>query len=51
VVPRLQFREAKEGAMSDPVRCLVEPPGARNRWSALFRPILLRPHAILARAP
>jgi hypothetical protein len=37
--------------MTDPVRFHVEPPGARDRWSALFRPILVIPHAILVGGP
>lgn len=37
--------------MSDVVRFHVEPPGARDRWSALFRPILVVPHAILVGGP
>jgi len=37
--------------MTDAVRFHVEPPGARDRWSALFRPILVIPHAILVGGP
>jgi hypothetical protein len=37
--------------MSDAVRFHVEPPGARDRWSAAFRPILVVPHAILVGGP
>jgi hypothetical protein len=37
--------------MTDPVRFDVEPPGARDRWGALFRPILIVPHAILVGGP
>ena len=37
--------------MTDVVRFHVEPPGARDRWSALFRPILVIPHAILVGGP
>jgi hypothetical protein len=37
--------------MTDAVRFNVEPPGARDRWSALFRPILVIPHAILVGGP
>jgi hypothetical protein len=36
---------------TDAVRFHVEPPGARDRWSALFRPILVIPHAILVGGP
>jgi hypothetical protein len=39
-------------AEPDPVRFHVEPPGAaRDRGSALFRPILVVPHAILVGGP
>lgn len=38
--------------MTDAVRFHVEPPGgARDRWSALLRPILVIPHAILVGGP
>jgi hypothetical protein len=37
--------------MTDPVRFDVEPPDARDRWSALFRPILIIPHAVLVGGP
>ena len=37
--------------MTDAVRFHVEPPGARDRWSALFRPVLVIPHAILVGGP
>jgi uncharacterized protein DUF4389 len=37
--------------MSDAVRFHVELPGARDRWSVLFRPILVIPHAILVGGP
>jgi len=37
--------------MSDAVRFHVELPGARDRWSVLFRPILIIPHAIVAGGP
>ena len=37
--------------MKDVVRFHVEPPGARDRWTALFRPILVIPHAILVGGP
>lgn len=37
--------------MKDAVRFHVEPPGARDRWTALFRPILVIPHAILVGGP
>jgi len=37
--------------MSDAVRYHVEPPGARDRWSVLFRPILVVPHAVLVGGP
>jgi Domain of unknown function (DUF4389) len=37
--------------MSDLVRFHVEPPGARDRWGTLFRPILVIPHAILVGGP
>ena len=37
--------------MTDTVRFHVEPPGARDRWSVLFRPILIIPHAILVGGP
>jgi hypothetical protein len=37
--------------MTEPVRFHVEPPGPRNRWTALFRPVLLVPHAILVGGP
>ena len=37
--------------MTDVVRFHVEPPGARDRWSALFRPVLVIPHAILVGGP
>src|SRR4051812_49695029 len=37
--------------MTDTVRFHVEPPVARDRWSALFRPILVIPHAILVGGP
>ena len=37
--------------MSDAVRFHVEPPHARDRWSVLFRPILVIPHAILVGGP
>jgi hypothetical protein len=36
---------------TDAVRFHVEPPGARDRWGALFRPILVIPHAILVGGP
>ncbi len=36
---------------TDIVRCHVEAPGARDRWTALFRPILIVPHAILVGGP
>ena len=35
----------------DMVRFRVEPPGARDRWTALLRPILIIPHAILVGGP
>jgi len=37
--------------MSDAVRYHVEPPGARDRWGVLFRPILVIPHAMLVGGP
>jgi len=37
--------------MSDAVRYHVEPPGARDRWGVLFRPILVIPHALLVGGP
>jgi hypothetical protein len=37
--------------MKDAVRFQVEPPGARDRWSALFRPVLIIPHAVLVGGP
>ena len=37
--------------MSDAVRYHVEPPGARDRWGVLFRPILVIPHAVLVGGP
>jgi hypothetical protein len=38
--------------MTDQVRFHVElPDGARNRWTALFRPILTIPHALLVGGP
>ena len=37
--------------MTDIVRFHVEPPGARDRWGVLFRPILVIPHAILVGGP
>ena len=37
--------------MNDAVHFHVEPPGARDRWSALFRPILIIPHALLVGGP
>jgi Domain of unknown function (DUF4389) len=37
--------------MNEIVRFHVEPPGARDRWSVLFRPILVIPHAILVGGP
>jgi len=37
--------------MTDAVHFHVEPPGARDRWSVLFRPILVIPHAILVGGP
>jgi hypothetical protein len=37
--------------MTDGVRFHVEPPGARDRWSALFRPIFVIPHAIIVGGP
>ena len=37
--------------MSDAVRFHVDPPGARDHWSVLFRPILVIPHAILVGGP
>jgi len=37
--------------MTDVVRFHVEPPGVRDRWSALFRPLLVIPHAILVGGP
>ena len=37
--------------MKDAVRFHVEPPGARDRWGAAFRPILVIPHAILVGGP
>jgi hypothetical protein len=38
--------------MTDQVRFHVElPDGARNRWTALFRPILIVPHALLVGGP
>jgi hypothetical protein len=47
----LQFQASKEGVMKDAVRFHVEPPGARDRWGTLFRPILVIPHAILVGGP
>jgi hypothetical protein len=44
-------RRDKEDAMTDAVRYHVELPGARDRWSVLFRPILIIPHAILVGGP
>src|SRR5678815_714357 len=37
--------------MTDAVHFHVEPPGARDRWSVLLRPILIIPHAILVGGP
>jgi hypothetical protein len=37
--------------MNDAVRFHVDPPGARDHWSVLFRPILVIPHAILVGGP
>ena len=37
--------------MSDAVRYHIEPPGARDRWGVLFRPILVIPHAMLVGGP
>jgi hypothetical protein len=37
--------------MTDAVRFHVEPPGARDRWTVLFRPILVIPHALLVGGP
>jgi hypothetical protein len=37
--------------MTEVVRFHVEPPGTRDRWSALARPILVIPHAILVGGP
>jgi hypothetical protein len=37
--------------MTNPVRFQVEAPAARDRWSVLFRPILIIPHAILVGGP
>jgi len=37
--------------MTDAVHFHVEPPGARDRWSALFRPLLVIPHAVLVGGP
>ena len=37
--------------MTDAVHFHVEPPGARDRWSALLRPILIIPHALLVGGP
>src|SRR4051812_26551262 len=37
--------------MTDAVRFHVDPPGARDRWGALFRPILVIPHAVLVGGP
>jgi hypothetical protein len=37
--------------MTDTVRFHVEAPVGRDRWSALFRPILVIPHAILVGGP
>jgi hypothetical protein len=37
--------------MTETVRFHVEPPGARDRWSALGRPVLVIPHAILVGGP
>jgi hypothetical protein len=42
---------AQEDAMTDAVHFHVEPPGARDRWSVLFRPIMVIPHAILVGGP
>ena len=36
---------------TDAVRFHVEPPGARDRWGALFRPVLVIPHAVLVGGP
>src|SRR3954462_15040897 len=47
----LQRPETQEASMTDAVRFHVDPPGARDRWSALFRPILVIPHAILVGGP
>jgi hypothetical protein len=41
----------QEDVMTDTVRFHVDPPGARDRWSALFRPILVIPHALLVGGP
>src|SRR6185503_8336325 len=37
--------------MIEPVRFHVDPPGARDRWGVLFRPILVIPHALLVGGP
>jgi hypothetical protein len=37
--------------MSEPVCFNVDPPGARDRWGALLRPILAIPHTILVGGP
>jgi hypothetical protein len=37
--------------MTNAVQFHVESPGARDRWSALLRPILVLPHAILVGGP
>jgi hypothetical protein len=37
--------------MTDAVRFHVEPPGERDRWGVLFRPLLVIPHAILVGGP
>jgi len=37
--------------MTDAVHFHVEPPGARDRWTVLFRPILVIPHAVLVGGP
>jgi hypothetical protein len=37
--------------MTEPVCFNVDPPGARDRWGTLLRPILVIPHAILVGGP
>src|SRR4029078_9753800 len=51
IAPRSMRQFGRRDVMTDAVRFHVELPGVRDRWSALARPILVIPHAILVGGP